>query len=173
MRSLALIPLLLAAGCSGGSEAPKQDEQAAVADKLEAGQWELATEVTKFDKSDQGAPKIDTPVGTKATASYCIADADVKKPQPEIFSAEKDECTYGDFYMASGRLSATVNCKRPGLNGNVATRVDVDFKATTMDGSLITTTYLTSDGDVQFTRKLTARRVGTCTPDASEGEKKA
>ena len=174
MRSLALIALLAATACSGGSEAPKQEQEQAVAEKLDAGQWELTTEVTKFDKSDQGTPKIDTPVGTKATSSHCIAEADAKKPQPGLFGGEKDECTYGDFYMSAGRLSATVNCKRPGLSGNVATRADVDFTATTMDGTLSTTTYLTTDGDVQITNKLTGRRVAAaCTPTAPEAEKKA
>ena len=173
MRSLALIPLLLAVACSGGSEAPKQEEQAAAAEKLDSGPWELATEVTQFAKSDQGTPKIDTPVGTKATTTHCIAEAESTKPQPGLFGGEKDECTYGnDFYMSAGRLSATVNCNRPGLSGNVATRADVDFTATTMEGTLSTTTYLTTDGDVRITSKLTGRRVGVCTPEAAT-EKKA
>ncbi|HEU0100262.1 MAG TPA: hypothetical protein VFQ67_16005, partial [Allosphingosinicella sp.] len=103
MRAFALVPLLLATACSAGGEAPKQQEVAA-ATQLEAGQWELATEVTQFTKSDQGQPKIDAPIGTKETRTVCIAEADAKKPQPAIFSGEKDECSYGDFYMSSGRL---------------------------------------------------------------------
>jgi hypothetical protein len=171
MRALALAPLLLAAACSGGSEAPKQEEQAA-ATQLDAGQWELTTEVTQFAKSDQGEPKIPAAVGDKETRSVCIAEAEAKKPQPAIFGGEKDECTYGnDFYLSSGRLSATVNCDRPGLSGNVATRADVDFKAKSLQGTLSTTTYLTTDGDVRITRKLTGRHIGRCTPE--EAPKKA
>ena len=166
MRAFALVPLLLAAACSGGSEAPKQEEEAA-ATQLDAGQWELTTEVTQFAKADQGAPKINTSVGTKETRTVCIEAADAKKPLPALFGAEKDECTYGDFYMSSGRLSATVNCNRPGLSGNVATRADLDFKAKSLAGTLSTTTYLTSDGDVQITRKLTGRHTGQCTPEAA------
>ncbi len=167
MRVFALVPLLLVAACSGGSEAPKQEETEAVATQLDAGQWELATEVTQFSKSDQGTPKIDAPVGTKETRTVCIAAADVKKPQPAIFGGEKDECTYGnDFYLSSGRLSATVNCDRPGLSGNVATRADVDFKAKSFEGTLSTTTYLTTDGDVRITRKITGRHTGQCQPEA-------
>ena len=165
MRAFALVPLLLAAACSGGSEAPKQEE-AAAAQKLDAGQWELTTEVTKFAKADQGAPKIDAAVGTKETRTVCVGEADAAKPQPAMFGGEKDECTYGDFYMSDGRLSATVNCKRPGLSGNVATRADVDFKAKSLEGSLSTTTYLTTDGDVQISRKLTGRHTGQCAPEA-------
>ena len=172
MRAFALVPLLLAGSCSGGGEAPKQQEEAA-ATQLDAGQWELATEVTQFAKADQGQPKIDAPVGTKETRSVCIAEADVKKPLPTTFGGDKDECSYGDFYMSSGRLSATVNCNRPGLSGNVATRADVDFKAQTLEGTLSTTTYLTTDGDVRITRKLTGRHVGQCVPEAAGKEKKA
>jgi hypothetical protein len=167
MRALALVPLLLAAACSGGSEAPKQEEQPA-ATQLDAGQWELTTEVTQFAKADQGTPKIQAAVGDKETRAVCIEAADAKKPQPAIFGGEKDECTYGnDFYMSSGRLSATVDCKRPGLSGNVATRADVDFQAKSLEGTLSTTTYLTTDGDVRITRKLTGRHTGQCTPEAA------
>lgn len=172
MRALALVPLLLATACSGGGEAPKEEAEAA-ATQLDAGQWELSTEVTQFAKSDQGQPKIDAPVGTKETRSVCIGQADAKKPQPAIFGGEKDECSYGDFYMSGGRLSATVNCNRPGLSGNVATRADLDFKAKALDGTLSTTTYLTTDGDVRITRKLTGRHVGQCTPEAEGAGKKA
>jgi hypothetical protein len=166
MRKMMFVPLLVMAACSGGEEAPKQQEEAAAA-ALDAGQWELATEVTQFAKADQGTPKIDAPVGTKETRTVCIAEADAKKPQPAVFSGEKDECTYGDFYMSAGRLSATVNCNRPGLSGNVATRADVDFKARSLEGTLSTTSYLTTDGDVRITRKLSGRRVGECTPEAA------
>ena len=166
MRALALVPLLLAAACSGAEEAPKQEE-AAAAKKLEAGQWELSTEVSEFAKADQGTPKIDAPVGTKETRTVCVTEADAAKPQPAMFGGEKDECTYGDFYMSEGRLSATANCNRPGLSGNVATRADVDFKAKSLEGTLSTTTYLTTDGDVRITRKLTGRHVGQCTAEAA------
>lgn len=161
MRALAFVPLLLAAACSGEAEAPKQQEPAA-ASQLDAGQWELTSEVTQFAKADAGAPKIDTPVGTKETRNICITEADAKKPQPGMFGGGKDECTYGDFYMSGGRLSASVNCNRPGLSGNVATRADVDFKAASLEGTLNTTTYLNTDGDVRITRKLTGRRSGAC-----------
>jgi hypothetical protein len=165
MRAFALVPLLLAAACSGGSDVPKQEEAAAA--KLDAGQWELTTEVTQFAKADQGKPKIDAPVGTKETRTVCLGEADAAKPQPAMFGGDKDECAYGDFYMSEGRLSATVNCKRPGLSGNVATRADVDFKAKSLEGTLSTNTYLTTDGDVQFSRKVTGRHIGQCTAEAA------
>ena len=166
MRCWIIVPLLLAAACSGEAPAPKQEE-APAADKLASGQWELTSEVTQFAKADQGTPKIDTPVGTRATFTACIAEADTKKPQPQIFSAEKDECSYGNYYMSGGRISATVNCERPGLSGNVATNVDGSFTDQTMEATLRTDTYLTTDGDVRFTRKLVGRRIGQCTPEAA------
>jgi hypothetical protein len=169
MRVLALVPLLLVAACSGEAEAPKQQEEAAAA-QLDPGQWEFTTEVTQFAKADGGEPKIDAPVGSKETRSVCIAEADVKKPQPALFGGEKDECSYGDFYMSGGRLSASVNCTRPGLSGNIGTRADLDFKAASLEGTLSTTTYLTTDGDVRITRKLTGRHAGPCTADAASAK---
>ncbi len=173
MRAFILVPLLLAAGCGGGGEAPKKQEEA-TATQLDAGQWELATEVTQFKKSDNGTPKIQAAVGDKETRSICIQAADVQKPQPAMFSAEGDDCTYRDFYMSGGRLSATVTCKRPGLSGDVATRADLDFKAQSLEGTLSTNTYLTTDGDVQIARKVTGRRTAAqCAPAAEGKEKKA
>lgn len=161
MRALAFVPLLLAAACSGETEAPKVEE-AAAATQLDPGQWEITTEVTQFTKADAGVPKINTPVGTKETRTVCITEAEAKKPQPAMFGGEKDECTYGDFYMSSGRLSASVKCNRPGLSGNIASRADVDFKAASLEGTLTTTTYLNTDGDVRIASKLTGRNVGQC-----------
>jgi hypothetical protein len=165
MRTWVIVPLLLAGACSGEAEAPKKEQ--AAAERLSAGQWELTTEVTEFSKGDQGTPNIDTPAGTRASSSACIPEADGKKPNPSLFSDARDECSYSNFYMARGRLSASVNCTRQGLDGNISTNVDGSYTADTMEATLRTDTAFSADGDVRFTRKLTGRRVGECIPEAA------
>lgn len=170
MRFLALTPLLVLVACSEGAEQPKQEE-APAATQLTAGQWEVTSEVQSLQKRDQGTPAIKAEEGSKTTSSSCVAEADVKKPQPALFVGEEGTCTYRDFYMSSGRLNATMQCKRPGLSGNIAVLVDGTFKADSFEATTTTETQLSGDGDVSIRSKLTGRRTGDCTA-AAEPEKK-
>ena len=118
MRILIIVPLCLAAACSGGGG----EENAAVeaADALQAGQWEITSEVTTFNKVDQGIPKIDMPVGTKETTIHCVTEADAKRPAPALFAGTGDNCKYRDVYLRGGRISAGIDCTRSGLSGQAS-----------------------------------------------------
>lgn len=158
------IAAILAAGCSGGEEeasAPK--EKAAPAAAMSAGQWTTASEVTRFSQADKGSPKINTPVGTKASGSACLAEADAKKPNPALFAGEGYDCTYRDSYMSGGTISANLECKRAGLSGLVMVNVSGSYTADTFDAEVATITHLATDGDVQIGTKVTGRRSGECT----------
>lgn len=163
MRPLALLPLLLlAAACSdAGGEA--EPAKAPADTTLAAGQWETTTEVTQLTKLDPGAPKIDTPAGTKASFTSCLPEADRKKPAAALFAGTADKCEYKDFYMARGRLNATLSCTRDGLQGNVLHSIDGSNDADSFEGERSTSTQLVTDGDVRIIAKISGRRVGECT----------
>ena len=162
MRSLAFFSLLALCACSdGGGEAPKAKSEPATA--LQPGQWEVTSEVTRFAQNDKGAPKINTPAGTKATHSVCVDAADAKKPKPELFAGTEAQCKYNEFYMSRGALNAQLACTRPGLSGDVMMTAAGDFEATTFNTTLDTSTSLSTDGDVTIASKLTGRRTGECT----------
>lgn len=162
MRALAFVPLLALAACSGETE--PVEKKAPAAEQLQAGQWEITTEVTQFVKADAGAARIDTPVGTRETATRCLAEADARKPQPALFAGPKDSCTYRNFYLSGGRIDALLDCQRPGLAGKVMMNVNGTYTATRIEGSRGIDTYLNSDGDVKVRAKITGRHVGQCTP---------
>ena len=170
MRSLALLPLLMLAACSGGEDQAAAEAKAkAEAEKnlqLAAGQWQIATEVTRLTEQDNGAPAIDTPVGTKHEESACVADGEGKKPAPVLLAGSEDySCEYGNFYMSGGTLNAQLNCKRTGLSGEVRMTVDGTYTADTITAEQSLSTFLPGSGDVSIQSKLTGRHIGpTCAP---------
>jgi Protein of unknown function (DUF3617) len=167
MRLILLVPLLAAGACSEASEAPKPAAAPKV-DALQAGQWETVTEVTRLVPKDKGSPKINTPAGTKTTASLCVAEGDSKKPDPKLFAGSKDSCEYDNFYMSSGTLNASMKCSRPGLAGTLMTTIYGDYTGDSLNATLDTVTYLATDGDVSIAAKMTGRRVGECTAETDD-----
>ncbi len=165
MRKTAMIGLVVACACTGEAEQPKAAAPKATA--LQAGQWETTAEVTRLTQQDKGAPRINTPAGTKTTESICIAPAEAKKPNPKLFAGEKNECSYGNFYMSGGTLNATLQCTRPGLEGQLLVTVYGDYEADSFETTLDLSTHLATDGDVNLTSKVTGRRTGECTAPAT------
>jgi hypothetical protein len=168
MRLSALVPLLVLAACSEGSAPTKAEEaEAPAAAQLGSGQWEMTTEVTKVTQRDQGTPLIKMAEGSKTTRSSCVAEAELKKPQPALFAPEKFECTHRDFYMSGGRVNATMACTYPGTTGEIATSVNGSYTGDTIEATTSTETLLTGQGDVRIDAKLTGRRTGACTAPAA------
>src|SRR3954471_16005121 len=107
MRALVLIALLGAASCGDDSA---QNKAAAVVATPPAGQWELATQVTRFTATDNGMPRINTPVGTRAAESVCVG-ASGQLPTT-LFSGDGFTCSYGNYYVRNGTANATLTCRR-------------------------------------------------------------
>ena len=163
-RIIACTCVLVVVACgSGGSEQNKSATRAAT---LAEGQWQLTSEVTAFNKADQGTPQIDTPVGTRATESVCLGAG---RPPPELFAGQGYDCTYDSYYARNGRLNVTMICRREGLSGNIPTTADGRFEADSMEYTRDIRTALAGDGDVQITSRVTGRRTGDCTPEAPAG----
>jgi hypothetical protein len=164
MRALALIGLFVLASC-GGDEA---ENKAVVAAVPSPGQWELSAQVTRFTKADQGAPRINTPVGTRSTQSVCVAPGG--QLPTALFSGDDFTCSYGSYYVRNGNANVTLTCQRHGLTGNILMTVDGSFGADRINLHRNLRTTLTTDGDVQIEADVTGRRTGACTPAApSEG----
>jgi hypothetical protein len=169
MRLFILTPLLVLAACSEGEQPAKKGEEAAKL--LTAGQWEMTSEVTKVTQRDQGKPALPATEGGKTTTSSCLAEADVKKPQPAFFVGEGMECTSRDLYMSRGRANVTLACKKAGLPGDIATIVNGTYTADSFEGTMTTETSLLGDGDMKIDAKLTGRRTGECSAAPAEGSK--
>jgi hypothetical protein len=169
MRGLALIALLALASC-GEDEAG--NKAASAPNAPSPGQWELTAQVTRFVKTDQGLqPRIDTPVGARATQSVCVAPG--AQLPTAIFSGDGFTCTYSTYYVRGGRANATLNCRREGLTGEIPMTVNGTFETDRMTLHRNLRTILTTDGDVQIEADVTGHRTGACTPaPAAEGQNK-
>jgi len=170
MRAPALIAFVFVAGCGGAPTENKVERAAALA----PGQWELTSEVTTFRQADRGRPSIDTPVGTRATASLCVGPG--SELPTAFFAGEGYRCAYGTgtYYVRNGRMNVTLTCTREGLTGNITMSADGTFQANSAEFRRNLRTILVSDGDVEIESRVTGRRTGDCTPDAggTEGQNK-
>lgn len=168
MRALALIAVLsmpaLVAACG---EAPAENKAAPAAAALATGQWELTTEVTRFHQADNGTPKINTPQGTRTTASVCVGAGE--QAPAEFFAGPDFTCTYPTYYARNGRINTTLNCRREGLSGDIPMTISGSFTADSVDYTRNTRSVLTSDGDVEIDARVTGRRTGDCTPAPAGG----
>jgi hypothetical protein len=163
IHALALLPAIALAACSENPQTSAA-EAATRAESISGGQWQTVAEVTELRSTDSGAPKIDTPAGTKIEASLCLAEADAAKPSPALFVGADYDCTYSNFYMRNGRINAQMQCSRDGLQGNIGMNVTGTFTADSFEGKLETLSYLHTDGDVEIKSNLIGRRAGDCQP---------
>jgi hypothetical protein len=174
MKKLCLAALVLVAACSegGGDEAAKRKAAADASKTLQLlpGQWESTTEVTKVTQQDKAArPAIDTPAGTKSTASVCLTEADVKNPPASLLAgSDAYRCRSNNMYVSGGTLNTSLECSRKGLNGVVRMSIAGSYTADTIEADQDLSTFLTGDGDANITSKLTARRTGECTAAAGK-----
>ena len=167
MRWIACTSVLIVVAACGAEDGAK-NKAATKAASIAAGQWELTSQVTAFNKADQGTPQIDTPVGTRATESVCAGEG---RPPAELFAGSDYDCRYDSYYARNGRMNVTMMCRREGLSGNIAMTADGRFEADSIEYTRDVRTSLSGDGDVQITSNVTARRTGDCTPGAAEGNR--
>jgi hypothetical protein len=165
MRALALVAIALVAGCG---EPPAENQAAPAAAALAPGQWELTSEVTSFRKTGQGSPRIETPVGTRATQSLCVGAG--RELQSAFFAGEGHRCSYGAYYVRNGRVNVTMGCTRDGVDGTITIAAEGTFQANSVEFRRNMTTTLTAGGNVAAEARVTGRRTGDCTPDAGQGE---
>ncbi len=150
--------ILALAGCA--EEPAKAPSAPAAPAALPAGLWKTASEVSLFKTMDAGTPIIAAKVGDRSTSEACVAAGEAKKPKPTLFGATRGDCGYSNFYLGNGTMSGTIECKTP--QGPIMHMVNGSYTAETFEASVDTASYLTSDGDVTLTTKLSGTRAGDC-----------
>jgi hypothetical protein len=160
MGMIKLMPVaglaLLMAACGGAKPAPAEEAAA----KLNAGLYELSSEVLLLASTDKTTPATRLKQGEKDMIKACVA-AD-GKPAPELLGEPGDKCEIKNSYIRNGRMSAEMSCTRDNPTGPVMPAMTGSFKADSFEGEITTLTYFNKDGDYRMTRKVSARRVGDC-----------
>lgn len=172
MRGLFIVPLCLAAAaCSGGAEENKAEEVAAA---MQAGQWEISSEVSDFRSTDKATPALKAAAGDKASAQACIEKGKEDKPPAEMFAGVGYECDYKDRYISGNRINLSLECEREALEGKVMVSVQGTYKGDSLEGTATATSFLPGDGDFVMNSKISGRRTGpTCAAPAEGGKGKA
>jgi hypothetical protein len=167
MRGLIVAPLCLLAACSGGGEEKKAEE---APDALQAGQWEVSSEVSEFHSRDKATPALKAVAGDKSAAPACIEAGKEDEPPAEMFAGVGYECDYKDRYISGGRINLALECEREALEGNVMVSVQGTYKGDSFEGTATATSFLPGDGDFVMNSKITGRRTGpTCAAPAADG----
>ena len=154
--------LALALTACGETPAASVEETAA---SLGGGLYQLDAEVTELAATGKGAPATRLKLGDRLVTKACVA-AD-GKPAPELLAEEGDKCQYKESYIRNGRMNGQLSCTRKGVDGTVAPIFDGTFKADSFEGEIATATQLYNGGDYRLVRKVTAKRIGECPPEAT------
>ena len=166
MRALIIVPLVLATACSEGAVENKADEAAAA---MQAGQWEISSEVLNFRSTDKATPALKAAIGDKATTPACIEAGKEDKPPAEIFAGAGYECDYKDRYMRSGRINISLDCERDALDGQIRMTVEGTYTGDSFEGTANANSFLSGEGDFAMTTKVNGRRTGpTCAAPAAD-----
>ncbi|MET1111550.1 MAG: DUF3617 family protein [Allosphingosinicella sp.] len=169
MRGLIVVPLCLAAACSGGGQENKAAE--AVADAMQAGQWEISSEVTEFRSADKATPALKAAVGDKSAAPACIEAGKEDKPPAEMFAGLGYECDYRDRYISGNRINLSLECEREALEGKVMVSVQGTYTGESFEGTATANSFLPGDGDFVMNSKISGRRTGPACAAPADGAK--
>jgi hypothetical protein len=171
MRGLIVIPLCLAAACSGGGE---ENKVAEAANAMQSGQWEISSEVSDFRSTDKATPALKAAAGDKSAAPACIEAGKEDKPPAEMFAGVGYECDYKDRYISGGRINLSLECDREALEGKVMVSVQGTYTGESFEGTSTATSFLPGDGDFVMNSKISGRRTGPAcaAPAAGDGKGK-
>ena len=164
---VAILLCLGAAACGGAPEEKKAEEAPAL---LPAGTWTVGSTITALRSLDKTPPAIKAAVGDKDSLGVCVPKA-TPEPPPAMFAGTGYTCVYKSAYIKEGMLNATIDCRRPEIEGAIMMSVQGSYTATGFTGTADTTAYLPGAGDFAMSRKLTATvKPGACTPPPPQGD---
>ncbi|HWH18489.1 MAG TPA: DUF3617 family protein, partial [Allosphingosinicella sp.] len=122
---------------------------------------ETTTEIASVTSQDNGTPVLKA--AEKTVISSCVGEAEGKKPAPAVLGGMED-CSYDNVYMSRGRITASLSCSRPGIEGKILISSEGKYTANSFETSAEMQTYLPGDGDAKAMAKITGRHLGACTP---------
>jgi hypothetical protein len=169
MRGLIVVPLCLLAACSDGGG---ENKAAEAADALQAGQWEVQSEVSDFRSADKATPALKAAAGDKSSASACIEAGKEDEPPAAMFAGVGYQCDYKDRYISGGRINLSLECEREALEGKVMVSVTGTYTADGFEGTSTATSFLPGDGDFVMNSKIAGRRTGPSCAAPADADKK-
>ncbi len=159
------------AACGGGSTNETNTGKAAetggggsgtaTAAAMQAGMWEITTNVTRI-----GAPSMPAgasmPMPGPTTVRTCLTPEQAGQPGAGIFTGagEGQGCTYESNNISGGQVQAVVQCNQGGQT--MRSTVTGRFEATSFEVS-----QQVNASGVEMESRTVGRRVGECTANAA------
>jgi hypothetical protein len=177
MRPAALMPLacLLLAACGSGDKIDARNEEpAAVAEKVAAsgmtprpGSWEGTFRITSLDMP--GLPpsvreEMNKSMGAAQRHFTCLTPEQAAKPDARFFQKAAEGCTYERFVMADGKIDAVMNCT-PG-SGPTKMAMQGTYNPDTYNLKITGSGEMAKGMSMNIAMDVTSRHVGAC--DGSE-----
>ena len=168
-RSTAALAALLLSACSGGSggndsagtgEKAAGGEAAASGETMQAGQWDMTTQVVSINMPGMPAG-ASPPMPAPTTVSVCLTPEQVANPGANFAtgSGANGGCTSDNMSWANGRVSGTVQCSQSGTT--MRSTLDGRFSGTTYD--VTQRAEISGGGQTMTTEsRTTGRRTGDC-----------
>ncbi len=143
-------------------EVAKTAKAAGLGSGLRPGEWETKVELVDIDMPGiNPAMKDEMLKRSRETKvhSYCLTEAEAKRPGG-IFAERGDgKCTYSKFEMAGGKLDMTMVC--PGQGGSMTMHVTGTFGAEAV--SATSEMQAAGKDSMRMKANVTSRRIGDCT----------
>jgi len=173
----AVAALLALAGCGGGDKsagnaaaagagedkpsAKGRAEAAAGAVKLDPGEWEVTSEMTKVSGTGVPPAVLAAMQGHKQTTRQCITPEQASHPLDMSGDARKD-CDYSKFAMGGGRMDGTITCRSDkGDGATVSMTMNGQFSARSYQAAMSMTTG-SKEASMTMEMRASAHRIGEC-----------
>jgi hypothetical protein len=180
MRSIApitIVALMALAACNKGGDSVSM-KNASIEDvvktqkaKIQPGEWEVTVDMVdqKVTGGPPGMPAM--PKSPPVVTKTCITPEQVNRPEG-MFSGGMDSlkknCTYDSFSMADGKIDAKMHCTMPNGMKIEATNSGT-FSATELSSDSVSSVSGLPGGMSSSSHtRMTAKRVGECTPGADQ-----
>ena len=165
-KMLILVPctaLLFACGGGGGG--------GSVA--LQPGQWEMVTQITGVEAP--GAPPAmveqmrTAAAQQRQTQNRCMSPQEAANPSASLVNAgQTTGCNFTEQTFSGGNIRIVGTCRGPGGQGEIATRMEGTYTATTMTATVTADISMGANApqgapsSVRTTATLNGRRTGDC-----------
>ena len=150
MRLLALVPLILLAGCEKMSDPVQSGKRAAataagrerpVVTALQPGLWETTTEIAALDPQARAALETadaralaDKLGGQKQVSAVCLSADQARSPNALVIGGrEQGQCSFESFSLNRGTLDAVLTCAHPGKVGRTLIAAHGSYAGTAFD----------------------------------------
>ncbi len=154
--------LLFACGGGGGGSVA-----------LQPGQWEMVTQVTGVEAEGMPPAMLEqmrtAATQQRQTQNRCMSAQEAANPTASIANAgQTTGCNFTEQTFSGGTIRIVGTCQAPGGQGQVATRTEGTYTATTINATVtadISTGANAPPGaprSVRTTGTLTGRRTGDC-----------